>query len=102
MGVRIVLTTEGDPAAADRLASALVEARSAACITMHTVRSRYRWSGAVHDAEEIQMVIKTTPEGVDDVVAVILEHHSYDVPEVIALEAHAGAAYGAWIHGQVG
>jgi periplasmic divalent cation tolerance protein len=102
MEARIVLTTEGDSASADRLASALIDARIAACVTMHTVRSRYRWDDALHDADETQLVIKTTPERVGDVVATILEHHSYEVPEVIALEAYAGAAYGAWIHGEVG
>ena len=96
-GACIVLTTEADRVAADRVASALIDGHVAACVTMHPVRSMYRWQGTVHDTDEVQLVVKTMAGAVDDVIAVIVDHHSYEMPEVLVLEARAGADYGAWI-----
>ena len=98
----VVLTTEGDREAAHRLASALVEARVAACVGMYPIDSIYRWEGAVREEREVQLVIKTTPGAVDGLVTAIAEHHSYDVPEVVVLDARTSAGYGAWMHGEVG
>lgn len=88
---------------ADALAEGLVEARVAACVNIvPTVRSIYRWKGAVEKDDEALLLIKTTAEGVPAVLDFIDTHHPYDVPEAIALPIQEGLPdYLAWLEGEV-
>ncbi|MCL1598406.1 MAG: divalent-cation tolerance protein CutA, partial [Actinomycetia bacterium] len=60
--VRLILTTEVDLEAARRLATKLLEGKIVACVTMTPVRSMYRWRGEIEDADEVQVLLKTTNE----------------------------------------
>lgn len=94
---RVVLVT-ADPAQADALALGLVEARLAACVNSLPVRSVYRWDGAIQQAEEVLLLVKTTSDRLPALAAWISEHHAYDNPEVLALPVDAGApSYLAWL-----
>jgi periplasmic divalent cation tolerance protein len=65
------------------------------------VISRYRWEGAVEQAEEWLVLCKTTDDRLEDVVATIVAAHPYDVPEVIALPIIGGLdAYLGWIEAE--
>lgn len=96
---RLVLTTAGSEAEAQRIAKHLVEQRLAACVNIvPRIRSVYRWEGKVEDAEEFLLLIKTTLGRFDAVRHAISELHSYEVPECISLAVDDGsAAYLAWI-----
>jgi len=67
-------------AAAESLATTLVEERLAACVNTVPCRSLYRWEGEVHEDDEVIMLVKTTGESVDAVVARIEGLHPDDVP----------------------
>ncbi|GAB3753214.1 divalent-cation tolerance protein CutA [Lysobacter olei] len=80
-----------DAATADRLARAVVEARLAACVNaLPGVRSTYRWKEQVEQADEVLLLIKTTAARLDALTARLRELHSYELPEVLAVEASAG------------
>ena len=91
--------TAGTPEEAERVATALLERRLAACVqVVGPIDSRYWWEGRLETATEWLCLVKTTDDRVDDVVAAIQEVHSYDVPEVIVLPIVAGSeAYLRWI-----
>lgn len=95
----VVLTNVPDVAVAQRIARALVTQRLAACVNIVPgVQSVYQWQGAVEEAGEISLLIKTTPARYADVEAAIRALHPYELPEVIALPIAAGLpAYLAWI-----
>ena len=97
----VVLSTAGSREEAERIATALVEERLAACVNLVApLTSIYRWRGAVERAEEVLLVIKTRRRSVPALVRRIGALHSYDVPEVIALPIVAGARpYLAWLAG---
>lgn len=97
--VRLVLSTCPDPHTADVLARALVEERLAACINvLPGIVSTYRWQGAVERGEEVLLLIKTTADRQDALVARLQALHPYELPEAIAVEAVGGlAAYLAWV-----
>ncbi len=82
---------------------ALVERRLAACVqVVGPVESRYRWEGRVETATEWLCVAKTTAERYDELEAVIVELHSYDVPEILAVPVVRGsAAYLRWLGDEV-
>jgi periplasmic divalent cation tolerance protein len=100
---RIILSTAGTRAEAERLAEALVERRLAACVNVvGPVASIYRWQGAVERADEFLLLIKSTAAQFPAIAAAIKELHSYQLPECIELVVSAGSdAYLEWIAASV-
>lgn len=95
----VVLSTAGSRDEAERLATALVDERLAACVNLvEPLTSIYRWQGKVERASEVLMVIKTRRARAARLVARLRALHSYDVPEAIVLPIVAGAApYLRWV-----
>jgi len=100
----VVLCTCPDEAAAERIASALVEERLAACVNrVPGIASTYRWQGKVDRAHECLLLIKTTSERFDALRERIVALHPYELPEVIAVDIALGhAPYLAWIATETG
>jgi periplasmic divalent cation tolerance protein len=96
---RLVLTTVGDRAGAERLARSLVGERLAACVNLLPgVRSVYRWKDAVEESDEILLVIKTTHAAHAALAARVRELHPYELPELVTLDpAEIDPAYARWI-----
>lgn len=98
----VVLVTAGSEAEADRLARHLVDARLAACVSLFPMRSVYRWQGDVQSEPEWQLIIKTDLRQFEAITQAITQHHSYEVPEVIALPIVNGLPnYLNWLQTQV-
>ncbi len=99
----VVLNTCDSADEAARLARLLVEQRLAACVTVISpVRSFYRWNGAITDAAEWLLVIKTSQALFERLRASIQSVHSYDLPEILALPVSAGSpGYLSWIDGEL-
>jgi len=95
----VVLTNCASADEAEKIARALVSKKLAACASLiPSVRSIYRWKREVEDAQEIQLVIKSSRGLFDQVRAEIEKLHSYEVPEVIALPIVDGSeAYLDWL-----
>ena len=97
--LRVVLTTEADQIKADALAEQLITRRLAACITSMPVQSCYRWQGKIERAQEVQLLIKTSSDRLEELLSALEALHSYDTPEILLMAAQAGAAYAAWALG---
>ena len=104
-GVHVVaLSTVSSVEQAAALARALVEERLAACVNLiPTVRSIYRWRGAVCDEPEVLCVIKTRADRIAPLRARLVALHPYQTPELVVLDVTAGhGPYLAWIDESVG
>ena len=99
-----VETTTGSRDEADRIAAAVVAARTAACAQVYgPVTSTYRWRGAVERAEEYLVVMKTTAARYPELEDQVSGLHSYDVPEIVAVPLAAGSpAYLTWMSTETG
>ena len=97
--LRVILTTEADQIKADALAEQLITRRLAACITSMPVQSCYRWQGKIERAQEVQLLIKTSSDRLEELLSALEALHSYDTPEILQMAAQAGAAYAAWALG---
>jgi len=96
----VVLVTCGSAKEARRIARAVIEERLAACVNIigARVESIYRWKGRVESAKEFLLVMKTLRGRLPLLQRKIMELHSYDVPEIIALPIVAGSReYLAWL-----
>lgn len=97
---RVVLVTCGPKEEAQRIATAIVAARLAACVNLFDapVHSTYWWKGRVETSSEFLLVIKTDARLLPGLQKEILRLHSYEVPEFIALPIVAGSeAYLNWL-----
>ena len=95
----LVFTNLPDRDAALRLAQALVERRLAACVNVAGgCTSVYRWSGAVEEANEVPVLIKTRAARYPELEAAIQELHPYELPEIIAVPLVRGLPeYLEWV-----
>ena len=94
-----VLVTCPNRRSAERIATALISRRHAACVNLLPgVTSVYEWQGRLERSAELLLIIKTTRAGFPRVQRTVLELHPYDVPEIIALPVAAGyRAYLEWV-----
>ena len=95
----LVLTTLGGQADGPAFARSLVDARLAACVSLlPPMTSIYRWKEGVEQAQEQQVVIKTTRARLEALRAWMAAHHPYEVPEFLVLPvAEGGESYLAWL-----
>ncbi|RPI16694.1 MAG: divalent-cation tolerance protein CutA [Acidobacteriales bacterium] len=102
-GKIVVLTTCASAREAETIARALVEKRLAACVNiLPGVRSIYRWCGAIEDGAEVLLLIKSRRNLFDELRAEIEKVHSYETPEVLALDVTAvSAAYLSWLDAEL-
>lgn len=95
----IVLTTSPGNITAKKIANALVEAGTAACVNiLPPMSSVFFWQGRVEQEEEQLLIIKTAASAYQAVENIIKAHHPYEVPEIVAVSIVQGLpAYLAWI-----
>src|SRR5579863_2437271 len=99
----VVLNTCGSVEEAERLARSLIDRRLAACVNVISpIRSFYRWKGAVADASEWLLVIKTSRPLFAELRTALESTHSYELPEILALPVMEGSAnYLSWMDGEL-
>ncbi|OIP99836.1 MAG: hypothetical protein AUK35_05695 [Zetaproteobacteria bacterium CG2_30_46_52] len=96
--IKLILTSVGHAKEAHTLAEGLVASSLAACVQISNQgQSVYRWQGKVVSDDEYYLSIKTDSEHAQEVVNWLKSHHSYDVPEIIVVDAMADHAYGQWL-----
>jgi periplasmic divalent cation tolerance protein len=84
---QIVFMTAASIDEASRIAEALVKEELAACVNLvETVQSIYRWKGQLVKDSEVLLLAKTTRDKFDSLQARVTALHSYEVPEIVAVE----------------
>lgn len=100
--VLLVMSSLPDQAMAQQLAHALVERRLAACVSvLAPCMSVYRWRGAVEEAAEVPVLIKTTTGRYAELESALRALHPYELPEIIAVPVVRGLpGYLDWVTGE--
>ncbi len=95
----LVLTTAGSPSEARRLARLLLKHKLAGCINLIPhIHSLYWWRGKVAHGKEILLFIKTSAFRLNQLARFLKLHHSYEVPELIAIPISWGdEVYLEWL-----
>lgn len=95
----LVHTTCADRDEAERLAREMVEARLAACASVgQLVISVYPWEGRIEHGTEIPLTLKTTRLKFEALRDRLCKRHSYDVPELLAMDVVDGSLeYLQWV-----
>ncbi len=100
MGELIVLVTASTQEEALRIGRRMVEKKLVACVTVvPNVISIFEWEGKVSESPEWLMVLKSNSDAYCALEAEVQAHHSYDVPEILALPVVKGSRdYLAWLN----
>ena len=95
----VVLMTAANRAEATQIAEVLVESRLAACVQLlPEIQSIYRWKGEISRDTEVLLLAKTTRDVFSDLDRKVKELHSYETPEIFAVEAAAiSESYHKWL-----
>ena len=103
MSVVAVYCTFASAEEAARIGRQVVDERLAACINiLGPCRSIYRWQGAVEEADEVPVILKTTGSAADRLISRLAELHGYDVPAISVWPIERlHAAFGDWVEGVV-
>lgn len=100
--ILLIFTNAPNRAAADSIATALIEARLAACVNIFgQCDSVYRWQGRLERACEVPMIIKTTAHNYPALETELRRLHPYEVPELLAVPAAYGLpGYLDWVRAE--
>jgi periplasmic divalent cation tolerance protein len=97
---RIILVTAPDLKCARKLAKAALKSRLVACANLiPKVESHYWWRNKLEKSAEVLLLFKTMRAQLAPLERLILEHHPYDTPEIIAVSLADGTPrYLSWIN----
>lgn len=95
----IILVTCASKKEASDIARSLLKKRLVACASIIPgVESKFWWKGKLDSAKEVMLVLKTRRGNFKKIEKEVRRAHSYDVPEIIAIQIVAGSkSYLNWI-----
>lgn len=99
----VAITTVPDHEIGVKIAQALVAEKLAACVHIFPIgTSIYRWQGAIEQASEQTLLIKSVRKNELGIQSILKRLHPYEVPELILLPVEGGSsAYLNWIRNEV-
>jgi len=102
-GFAVILITTSQDEESQLIARVLLEQKVAACVSIiPQVSSLFWWQKSIEQESESLLVVKTRIELVDEIIRLVKEVHSYDVPEIIAIPIIGGNPdYLEWVDGEV-
>ena len=87
MKIKLIYTTTDSIKIADKIAEMLVQDNQSPCVQIiPNIQSTFKWKDKLEKSSEILLVIKTMPGKVQLCKNIILQHHNYDVPELIVMD----------------
>lgn len=87
----IIKTTCKNKKEAKILAEILINAKLVACAQISKIESLYLWEGEIHNANEYQLSLKTKSNNYKTIEKLILENHSYKIPQIIEIPIVEGS-----------
>jgi len=82
----IIQTTVDEQMKAKNLINLLLETNKIACGTFHEIQSSYKWKDELVDDSEIEISLYTKESLMREVVDVVKQRHTYELPKITVLE----------------
>lgn len=87
MKIFIIQSTFSDEKIAQNLANMIVEKKLGACVQLENITSIYKWQDKICNEIEYKLSIKTNKKKLKELKKLILEYHTYEVPEILISRA---------------
>jgi len=99
----VIFVTAANKEEAKLIAASLLKKKLVACVNIvDKVESFFWWKGKIDSAKEALLIIKSKRANFPKITKLIKSIHSYDVPEIIAIEIISGyIPYLNWIDDSV-
>ena len=98
----LIYTTVSSLDEANQLATAAVESQKAACVNIiPNMLSVYTWNSKLEQSYECGLLFKTTTAHQGPLLQWIKDHHPYEVPALLTMDAATSDEFFAFIAGQV-
>lgn len=97
--ISVVYVTASSEKEGEIVARAVISRKLAACVNIiPKITSVYEWEGKVEKEQEVLLMIKAPKRLIPELTKEVQRVHSYDVPEVIALDVEGGSnEYISWV-----
>jgi len=93
----LILSTFASIGEARKIGNELLKNKLIACYNLLPIESAYWWKGKIEEANEFLMIMKTSRK-FKEVEKFIIEHHSFETPEIIGIEPNkVSEKYLKWI-----
>lgn len=94
----LIFSTFANKKEAVRIGKGLLKKKLIACYNLLPVESAYWWKNKIEEANEVLMLMKARKENYKKVEKYISKNHSYETPEIIAVESkEVSERYLKWI-----
>ena len=82
----VIVITTSNLKEARTISKALIKDRKAACVNIiKNIESCFYWQDKLQREKEVLLIVKSAKVHFKDIVKIAKKHHSYKVPEIIAL-----------------
>ena len=94
----MITTTFDNKDEAQKIINMLLEKRLVSCCQLSDITSSYHWKGKIENANEYLLQMKSKKTLYKEIESLILENHSYEVPQLVAYDIVEGSIeYLNWI-----
>jgi periplasmic divalent cation tolerance protein len=99
----VLFITTGTDEEAHKVAEVLLKQRKVACVNiLPGISSFFWWQDRLDSAQEILLIVKTKESLLNEIIRLVKEIHSYEIPEIIAMPIIGGNQdYLEWIGKEV-
>tara|TARA_Y100001970_G_C14244605_1_gene867207 strand:- start:2129 stop:2455 length:327 start_codon:yes stop_codon:yes gene_type:complete len=95
--ILLVITTESNLLKAKFLSNHVLKKKLAVCASIKEIESFFIWKEVINEEKEYQIIFKTMFKFREEIIREIKLIHSYELPELITLEADASEEYFKWV-----
>ena len=97
----IIQITVDDDKKAKEMINLLVETNTIACGTFHEIQSSHKWNEKLVEEQEFELSKYTNENLMREVVDVVTQRHSYELPKITVLEpVYTLPEYDDWVKKQ--
>ena len=93
----LLITTSPNQLLAEKIAKELIERKLAACVSIKEIKSIYKWQGNIEENKEFEITIKSLPENLSELIIILKDKITYEVPELIYKIFDSENSYFEWI-----
>ena len=95
--VLLLITTVPSQLFAEQIAKELIEKKLAACVSIKEIKSIYKWQGNIEENKEFEITIKSLPENLNELILILKEKISYEIPQLIYKIFDSENSYFQWM-----
>tara|TARA_B100001115_G_C15771840_1_gene378813 strand:+ start:646 stop:957 length:312 start_codon:yes stop_codon:yes gene_type:complete len=95
--VLFLITTVPNQLLAEQIAKELIEVKLAACVSIKEIKSIYKWQGNIEENKEFEITIKSLPENLNELILILKEKISYEIPQLIYKIFDSENSYFQWM-----